>query len=287
MLRRIRLYKVPSELLGIALVTVYGTLYTAGDAEYTFSIQSISKRFTAALMVMDYQSTQTIVDKIVVEPTGQPFNSVIALEMIPKRTGNPLVNAGAITTVSYLHGSDPDEKFNRIRTFYGKLADAELMMMENIYISEATSNYRNRSLAFLLHSYEMMGADPMESVDVYTRQCSIGVNAKQLAMMGASLANNGINPLSGEVLIDRAFIPQLLALMTMEGLYDESGLWAYTVGLPTKTGVGGGVLAVVPGELAIAVFSPPLNEAGNSVRGLKAIEFISKELNLNIFSRSD
>ena len=210
--------------MGIALVTVDGTLYTAGDVEYTFSIQSISKPFTAALMMMVYQSTQVIVDKIGVEPTGQPFNSVIALEMIPKRTGNPLVNAGAITTVSYLHGSDPEDKFNRIRTFYGKLADAELMMMENIYISEATSNYRNRSLAFLLHSYEMMGADPMESVDVYTRQCSIGVNAKQLAMMGASLANNGINPLSGEVLIDRAFIPQLLALMTMEGLYDE---WVY------------------------------------------------------------
>ncbi len=278
------LAKVPSELLGIALVTVDGEIYTAGNVDYIFSIQSISKPFTAALMMMDYQSTKAIVDKIGVEPTGLPFNSVIALEIIPKRTGNPLVNAGAIATVSYLRGSDPDEKFNRIISFYGRLANEELTMMDNIYISEASSNYRNRSLAYLMHSYELMGADPMESVDVYTRQCSIGVNTMQLAIMGATLANNGINPLSGEELIDKEFIPQVLALMTMAGLYDESGLWAYTVGLPTKTGVGGGVLAVAPGKLAIAVFSPPLNEAGNSVRGLKAIEFISTELHLNLFA---
>lgn len=277
------LTKVPSDLFGVAIVTARGEVFTAGDVDYAFSIQSVSKPFTAAL-VMQEQSADVIRDKIGVEPTGMPFNAVMAVELIPQRSVNPLVNAGAMAAVSLVTASSPKEKFGKIIRWYERLAgDVDLAVLEDIYRSEAATNQHNVAIAYLLSSNGRLYADPLETTDVYTRQCSIGVTAKQLAVMGATLANNGVNPVTRQRLLDEANVPKLLAVMTMAGFYDEAGLWAYTAGLPGKTGVGGGIVAVVPGRLAIVGFSPRLNKAGNSIRAMKAIEYISEKFGFSIF----
>lgn len=277
------LTKVPSDLFGVVIVTAKGEIFTAGDVDYAFSIQSVSKPFTAAL-VMQEQSPDVIRDKIGVEPTGMPFNAVLAVELIPQRSVNPLVNAGAIAAVSLVTASSPEEKFGKILHWYEKLAgNVELSVLEDIYRSEAATNQHNVAIAYLLASNGRLYADPLQTTDVYTRQCSIGVTAKQLAVMGATLANNGVNPVTRERVVAEDHVPKLLAIMTMAGFYDEAGVWAYTAGLPGKTGVGGGIVAVVPGKFAIVGFSPRLNKAGNSIRSMKAIEYISEKFGLSIF----
>jgi len=218
------------------------------------------------------------------EPTGRPFNSVPAVVDMPTHTGNPFVNAGAIATTSLISGKDENEKWNRILAFYSKAAGEKLMLIEDVYKSEAATNTGNKALSMLLAKYERIYADPFESVDIYTKQCSVGVNASQLARMGATLANNGVNPATREQVIKREHIPYILAAMTMAGLYDSSGYWAWHVGLPAKSGVGGGIVAVVPGKGAIAVFAPPLDEAGNSVKAQKVIEYVANKLDFDLYS---
>ena len=276
------LAKVPSELFGVAIVTASGKIYTAGDVDYAFSIQSVSKPFTAAL-VMQEQGAEAIKDKIGVEPTGQKFNSILATQIIPQVSVNPLVNSGAIAAVSMVQAKSADERFNKILDFYDALSGAKLTVIDSVYKSEAATNQRNRAHGYILAASDRIYSDPMEAVDVYTRQCSIGVTAKQLGIMGGTLANKGVNPVTKAKVLDAKYVPKVLAIMMMAGFYNESGDWAYTTGLPSKTGVGGGIVAVVPGQMAIVAFSPRVNDAGNSVRSAKAINYIVNELGLNIF----
>ncbi len=279
------LAQVDSKLFGIAVVTTDNQVLTLGDVNYSFSIQSISKVFTLAL-AMEELGPDKVFQKIGSEPTGRAFNSVLAVVDMPTHTGNPLVNAGAIATTSLISGKDADEKWNKILAFYGKVAGEKLTLIDEVYKSEAATNTGNKALAMLLAKYDRIYADPFESVDIYTKQCSVGVNASQLARMGATLANNGVNPATGEQVIKREDIPYILSTMTMAGLYDGSGGWAWHVGLPAKSGVGGGIVAIAPGKGAIAVFAPPLDEAGNSVKAQEVIDYVAQKLNYNLYSPS-
>jgi len=277
------LAKVPAELFGVAIVTARGDVYAVGDVDYAFTIQSVSKPFTAALVMQDYGSADVILEKIGVEPTGQKFNSILATQIIPQVSVNPLVNSGAIASVSLVKAKSKDERFDRIMQFFERLAAGKLTVIEDVYQSEAATNQRNRAHGYILFASDRIYSEPMDAVDVYTRQCSIGVTAKQLAVMGATLANSGVNPITNQRVLESKYVPKALALMMTAGFYNESGLWAFTAGLPAKTGVGGGIVAVVPGKMAIAGFSPRVNDAGNSVRAMKAIEYISDELGVNLF----
>jgi len=276
------LAKVDSGLFGIALVTTDNQSYLKGDVTHSFSIQSISKVFTLAL-AMNELGADTVFDKIGSEATGRAFNSVVAVADMPSHTANPLVNAGAIATVSLIAGT-ASEKWTKILDFYEKAAGDKLSVMDEVYKSEAATNQGNRALGALLLKYDRIYADPLESVDVYTKQCSVGVNAKQLAIMGATLANDGVSPVTGQRVIAKENVPEILAAMSTAGLYDSSGGWAWHVGLPAKSGVCGGIIAVVPGKGAIAVFAPPLDEAGNSVKAQKVIAYVAQKLNYNLFS---
>jgi glutaminase len=277
------LAQVDSKLFGIAIVTTDNQVLTMGDISYSFSIQSISKVFSQAL-AMEELGPDKVFEKVGSEPTGRAFNSVFAVADMPTHTGNPYVNAGAISTVSLISGKTADEKWNKILDFYSRAAGEKLKLIDEVYKSEAATNTGNKALSMLLAKYDRIYADPFESVDVYTKQCSVGVNVAQLARMGATLANNGKNPATGEQVIKPENIPHILSTMIMAGLYDGSGAWAWHVGLPAKSGVGGGIVAVVPGKGAIAVFAPPLDEAGNSVKAQKVIEYVANRLDFNLFS---
>lgn len=277
------LAQVNSKLYGVVAVSTDGQMVTDGDVDYAFSIQSISKVFTLAL-AMDELGADQVFAKVGSEPTGRPFNSVTAVAEMPSHTGNPFVNAGAIATVSLISAPNADAKWQKILDFYSKAAGEKLSLLEDVYKSEAATNTGNKALAALLLKYDRIYSDPLESVDVYTKQCSVGVTAKQLAIMGATLANNGVNPITHEQVIKPENIPEILATMTTAGLYDGSGGWAWHVGLPAKSGVGGGIVAIVPGKGAIAVFAPPLDEAGNSVKAQKTIGYVADQLGINLFS---
>ena len=277
------LAQVDSKLFGIAIVTTDNQVLTLGDVKYSFSIQSISKVFTLAL-AMEELGADKVFEKVGSEPTGRPFNSPSAVVDMPTHTGNPYVNAGAIATTSLISGKDANDKWNKILDFYGKAAGEKLKLIDEVYKSEAATNTGNKALSMLLAKYDRIYADPFESVDIYTKQCSVGVNAEQLARMGPTLANNGVNPATGEQIIKAEDIPEILSSMTMSGLYDGSGGWAWHVGLPAKSGVGGGIVAIAPGKGAIAVFAPPLDEAGNSVKAQRVIEYVTQKLNYNLYS---
>jgi glutaminase len=277
------LAQVDPKLFGIAIVTTDNQVVTLGDVKYSFSIQSISKVYTLALAI-DELGVDRVFERVGSEPTGRAFNSPIAVVDMPTHTGNPLVNAGAIATTSLISGSDANDKWKKILDFYSRAAGEKLVLIDEVYKSEAATNTGNKALSMLLAKYDRIYADPFESVDIYTKQCSVGVNATQLARMGATLANNGINPATGEQVIKAEAIPHILSTMTEAGLYDGSGAWAWHVGLPAKSGVGGGILAVVPGKGAIAVFAPPLDEAGNSVKAQEVIDYISNKLRYNLYS---
>jgi len=279
------LAQVDSKMFGIAIVTTDNQVLTLGEVNYSFSIQSISKVFTLAL-AMEELGPDKVLEKVGSEPTGRPFNSPLAVVDMPSHTGNAFVNAGAIATTSLISGNDANEKWNKILAFYGKVAGEKLKLIDDVYKSEAATNTGNKALSYLLAKYDRIYADPFESVDIYTKQCSVGVNAVQLARMGATLANNGVNPATGEQVIKSEDVPEILSTMMMAGLYDGSGGWAWRVGMPAKSGVGGGIVAIAPGKGAIAVFAPPLDEAGNSVKAQKVIEYVTRKLNYNLFSPS-
>jgi len=219
------LAQVDSKLFGISVVTVDNQIFELGDVKYSFSIQSISKVYTLA-MAMEELGYDKVFQRIGSEPTGRAFNSVTAVVEMPTHTGNPLVNAGAIATTSLISGKDANEKWKNILDFYSKVAGEKLSLIDEVYKSEAATNAGNKALSMLLAKYERIYADPFESVDIYTKQCSVGVNATQLARMGAVLANNGKNPATGEQVIKRVDVPYILSAMTMAGRYDSSGWWA-------------------------------------------------------------
>ncbi len=273
---------VPSDLFGIVIATKDGQLYTAGDIDYKFSIQSVSKPFTAAL-VMQQQGPAVLLEKIGVEPTGLPFNSKMALELYDERSVNPLVNAGAIATVSLVNADTERQRWSRVRRNLENFAGTDLPLLEEVFQSEYDTAWSNRGIANLLFNYNRLYCEPEEALRVYTKQCSIGVSAKELAIMGATLANSGTNPLTQQEVLAAKHVPELLALMAAAGFYDESGEWMFSAGLPAKTGVGGGIVAVVPGQFAIAAFSPRVNEAGNSIKAMKAIRYIAGELGVGLY----
>jgi len=273
---------VPSEMFGVVIVTRDGEVYSAGELDYEFSIQSVSKPFTASL-IMAEQGPKTIREKIGIEPTGLAFNSKLALEIYPDRSVNPMVNAGAIAAVSLVEASSEEQRWNKVLGNISDYAGRELKVLDEVYTSEYESAWSNRGIANLLYNYERLYSDPEETLRVYIKQCSIGINTRDLAMMGATLANEGVNPATGKQLLQKEHVPELLAIMATAGFYDESGEWMYSAGLPAKTGVGGGIVAIVPGRFAIATFSPPLNPAGNSVRGMRAIQYIAGELGIGLY----
>ncbi len=272
--------KVDSNIFGIVLVTVDGKVYSVGDIESEVSIQSISKVFTMA-KVTEEKGIDALPKNVGVDATGQVFNSIYAIEQNQGHEMNPLVNAGAITTTSMVSGKSYNEIWNKILGYYSDFAGRELTVLEDIYKSEAATNQRNQAIAHLMYAYGHIEGDPLQATDIYTRQCSVGVNAKDLGNMAATLANAGTNPITGKELVKSEDIPEILAVMATAGLYDDAGKWLYKTGLPAKSGVGGGIIAVSPGKFGIAAISPPLDAAGNSVRAQKAIADISAALGGN------
>ena len=273
---------IPGDLFGVVIMTRDGQVFSAGDVDYVFSIQSIAKPFAAAL-VLQQQGPAALREKIGVEPTGLAFNSKLALEIHAARSVNPLVNAGALAAVSLIQAESETDRWNQVLQNLNRFAGANLEVLEDVYKSEYKTAWSNRGIANLLYNYGRLYCEPEEALRVYTRECSVGVNALNLAMMGATLANGGVNPKTGQRALNEQHVPELLALMAMAGFYDESGQWQYSAGLPAKTGVGGGIVAVVPGQFAIAAFSPRLNDAGNSIRAMRAIRWISGELGVGLY----
>mgnify|MGYP003572828838 CR=1 FL=1 len=274
---------VPSELFGVVIALPDGSVYAAGDVDYSFAIESTAKPFTAALVMRQYGGPKVLVEKIGVEPTGLPFNSKIAVEILKARSVNPMVNAGAIAAVSLVKAKTEEERWKLVFDNLSAFAGEPLELMDEVYESEYTTSWGNRGIANNLFNYKRLYCEPEEALRVYTKECSVGVNTRQLAMMGATLANGGVNPKTGKRVMRGEDVPELLAIMLTAGFYDESGHWSMWAGLPSKTGVGGGIISVVPGKMAIAAFSPRLNEAGNSVRAQMAIHHIANKLGVGIF----
>jgi glutaminase len=274
------LAKVDSNIYGIALVTPDGQIYTVGDIKSEVSIQSISKVFTLAL-VMDEKGPTAISDNMGVDATGQVFNSIVAVEQYKGAEMNPLVNAGAITATSMVAGGSRDEIWKKILNYYEAFAGRELSVNQEVFESEAATNQRNQAIASLMYAYGHIKDNPAQATDIYTEQCSVNVNARDLAIMAGTLANGGLNPMTGKQVMLNENVAEVLAVMATAGLYDDSGQWLYRTGLPAKSGVGGGIIAVSPGRFGIAVISPPLDPAGNSVRAQNAIADISNALGGN------
>lgn len=277
------LAKVPADLFGICVVGVTGTIYTAGDADHEFSIQSVSKPFVFAL-VCQAIGAEAAREKIGVNSTGLPFNSVMAVELNRDRTMNPMVNAGAIAATSLIPGETAEEKWEFIQTGLSRFAGRSLSLNTEVYESEAATNLRNRGIAKLLEGYGRMYFDALEATDIYTKQCSLNVNARDLAVMGATLADGGVNPITGERVIDPINCKRVLAALATAGLYELSGDWLFEIGLPGKSGVSGGIFTVSPGKGGLGTFSPRLDGAGNSVRGQLVSKFLSERLGLNLFA---
>jgi len=274
------LFKANPEWFGIAIVTVDGHVYQAGDTHQPFSIQSISKAFTYGIALED-KGEDSVSARIDVEPSGEAFNS-ISLEPDTGRPRNPMINAGAIVATSLVDGGDGNARITRILEKFARYAGRDLDIDAAIYRSEKTTGHRNRAIAHLLRNYNILENDPEEPLDAYFRQCSILVTARDLALMGATLANDGVNPVTGIRALESAKVPRVLSVMATCGMYDYSGNWIYNVGMPAKSGVGGGVVAVLPGQLGLAVFSPRLDARGNSVRGIAVCEALSEDFGLHM-----
>lgn len=277
------LAKVDPELYGIALVTADGKVYTKGDVSSEVSIQSISKVFTMA-KVIEERGPDAISGNMGVDATGQVFNSIVAIEQHKGAEMNAMVNPGAIAATSMVAGASREEIWNKILAYYSDFAGRKLSVNQEVFESEAATNQRNQAIGRLMYAYGHIKENPDQATDIYTEQCSVNVNAKDLATMAATLANGGRNPVTGKQVLNSAYVPNVLAVMATAGLYDDSGQWLYRTGLPAKSGVGGGIIAVSPGRFGIAVISPPLDAAGNSVRAQKAIADISKALGGNPYT---
>ncbi len=271
------------ELFAISVVGAKGRSFEIGDIDAAFSIQSVSKPFVFALVcdAIGYESAR---HRLGVNSTGFPFNSLMAVELNDERTMNPLVNAGAIATTSLVPGNTVEEKWERIRAGLSSFAGRELSLSREVYESESATNMRNQGIAHLLASYERLYFDPDEATEVYTRQCSLDVTVHDLAVMAATLANGGVNPTTGERVILARMCRRVLAVMATAGLYELSGDWLYEIGMPGKSGVSGGIVTVSPGKGGLATFSPPLDAAGNSVRGQLVTKYLAERLGLNLFA---
>ena len=278
------LASVPSDLFGIAIAFTDGEVLEVGDTKYEFAIESISKVFTLA-RVLEELGKEEFKAKIGSNATGEPFNSVIALELHKEHPYNPFDNAGAIATVSLLNAKSSDDRWNQIISTYNLFAGRELAVNNEVYQSESDTNAHNRGISWLLKNSGNMYTVPDQACDVYTRQCSVAITCRDLAIMGGTIANGGINPVTKKQVVNKENIQPILAEMMMNGLYENTGNWLYSTGLPGKSGVGGGILAVVPGKCALAVFAPPLDIHGNSVKGQKVGAFLSEKLGWSLFNK--
>lgn len=280
------LANIDKDLFGISVVLPNGEILEIGDTDYVFGIESVSKVPTALLAMKQY-SAQEVLDKIGADATGLPFNSIMAILLENDHPSTPLVNAGAISTCSMIKPlGDSDAKWDAITKFFTELCGSDLVLLEELYASESETNYTNKAIAWLLKSYDRIYDDPDMALDVYTRQCSLGITTRQLAICGGTIANDGINPVTKESVFSAEFTPKIVSMIATVGFYEKSGDWMYSTGVPAKSGVGGGIMGIIPGVLSIAAFAPPLDESGNSVKAQLAIKYIANELGLNVYLSS-
>jgi glutaminase len=276
------LARVPSNLFGICLVGTNGNIHTAGDSDHEFTIMSVSKPFVFALIV-EHLGKDEARDKIGVNATGKAFNSVEGIERGDDGRTNPMVNSGAIATTSLVPGKNLADKWRFIHEGLSRFAGRELSLNEEVYISATETNYRNQSLARMLQSYDRIYLNPAEAVELYTKQCSLNVSAKDLAVMGATLADGGVNPITKQRVVNPLVCHYALAVMATAGLYETSGDWLYEIGLPGKSGIGGGIVTVSPGKAGLGTFAPPLDKSGNSVKGRLIAKYLSQRLGMDLF----
>ena len=275
------LARVPSELFGVCVVGTTGNVYAVGDAEHEFTIMSVSKPFVFAL-VCEAIGHDEARRRLGVNATGLPFNSLGAIEQSGDGRTNPMVNSGAIATTSLVPGTTLEAKWQFIHEGLSRFAGRTLPLNDEVYASATATNFRNQGIARLLESYGRIYMDPAEATDLYTRQCSLNVSARDLAVMGATLADGGLNPLTKERVVDPMVCHYALAVMTTAGLYETSGDWLYDIGLPGKSGIGGGIVTVSPGKGGLGTFAPPLDSAGNSVKGQLVAKFLSQSLGMDL-----
>lgn len=267
----------------VGVVGADGKAYYVGDAQLEFSIQSISKAFVYAL-VCEARGHEVVRQRVGVNNTGLPFNSVMAIELNGGHPMNPMVNAGAIVTTSLVPGDGLEQQWEYVRAGLSTFAGRELNLCDDVYSSERAANSRNKALARLMEGYGHLGDNAVDAVEVYTRQCSLGVTTRDLGVMAATFANGGVNPVTAERVVSDQVSRDVLAIMASTGMYERTGEWLFEIGLPAKSGVSGGLIAVAPGKGAVSTFSPRLDSAGNSVRGQRAIAYLSRALGLNIFA---
>jgi glutaminase len=276
------LAKVPSNLFGICVVGTNGNVHAVGDSEHEFTIMSVSKPFLFALVCQEV-GVEEARQKIGVNATGRAFNSLEGIERNPDGRTNPMVNSGAIATTSLVPGATLKAKWNFIHDGLSRFAGRKLPLNDEVYASATATNYRNQSIARMLQSYSRIYMDPAEAVDLYTKQCALNVSARDLAVMGATLADGGVNPITRERVVDASVCHYALAVMTTAGLYETSGDWLFDIGLPGKSGIGGGIVTVSPGKGGLGTFAPPLDSAGNSVKGQLVAKFLSQQLGMDLF----
>ena len=279
------LARVDPALFGICVVDATGGIVSVGQAGHEFTIMSVSKPFVFAL-VCDLIGATGARERLGVNATGYAFNSAIGIERSPDGRSNPMVNAGAIATTSLAPGNNIDERWRFLHEGLSRFAGRTLSVNEEVYRSASETNFRNRSLAWMLQGFGRLYCDPVEAVDLYTRQCSLDVSAKDLAVMGATLAHGGFNPVTREQVVKPEVCHYALAVMLTAGLYETSGDWLYEIGLPGKSGIGGGIVTVSPGKGGLGTFAPPLDEAGNSVKGQLVTQFLSQRLGLDLLVSS-
>ena len=280
-----QLAKANPDWFGICIATTDGKIYEVGDSAENFTIQSISKVFSYGMALED-RGREALLEKVGVEPTGDPFDSVIRLDENSKRPDNPMVNAGAIATTSLIKGKDSNERLNRMLDMFRRYVNRDVFIDISVFVSERATGYRNRALANLLLNFGMIEDNVEEILDLYFQQCSLVVNCRDLAMMGASLANQGIHPVSQQQVLQPQYVRDLLSVMYTCGMYNYAGEWAYKVGIPAKSGVSGGIVGIIPERAGIAVFSPLIDSNGNSVRGVRVFEDISREFGLHLLDLS-
>ena len=271
--------KIDSNLFGISVCLPSGEVIEAGDTNYVFGIESVSKVYTAILVLRQY-GAQAVLDKIGADATGLPFNSIMAILLENDHPSTPLVNAGAIMVKPV---GNSEAKWKAITDNMRELSGSDLKLLDELYKSESETNFNNRSIAWLLKNYNRIYDDPDMSLDLYTRQCSLGITAEQLSIAAATIANDGVNPVTKKLIFDASLSPKITSLVATVGFYERTGDWLFTSGIPAKTGVGGGVMGIMPGHFGISAFAPPLDSSGNSVKAQLAIKYIMNKLGLSIF----
>ena len=276
------LAQVPAELFGICVVGTNGAVHAVGDSDYEFTIMSVSKPFVFAL-VCEALGPDEMREKIGVNATGYAFNSLAAIERGDEGRTNPMVNAGAIATTSLVPGNTFEEKWQFIHDGLSRFAGRTLSMNDEVYQSATDTNFRNQAISRMLQSFGRIYLDPAVATDLYTKQCSLNVSAKDLAVMGATLADGGVNPITKQRVVDPSVCHYALTIMATAGLYETSGDWLYEIGLPGKSGIGGGIVTVSPGKGALGTFAPPLDKAGNSIKGQLVAKFLSQRLGMDLF----